>query len=122
MGLWWLRRKRRRKGDGDGGVLGSVERVKRRRVVKRRSAQIESVDCALEIMRDFDDDDGGEKEEEEEGEFSLVVVVDDDLSCGNNTKRRLMLLLLLVVVVLLSSLVDFGFVIVERIVGDVSWL
>ena len=85
--------------------------------MKRRSAQIESVDCALEIMRDFDDD--GEKEEEEEGEFSLVVVV-DDLSCGNNTKSRLMLLLLLV---LLSSLVDFGFVIVERIVGDdVSWM
>lgn len=85
--------------------------MKRRRVVNRRSAQIESVDCALEIMRDFEDDDG-EKEEEEEGEFSLVVVVVDDLSCGNNTKRRLMLLLL--VVVLLSSLVDFGFVIVER--------
>lgn len=81
--------------------------------MKRRSAQIESVDCALEIMRDFEEEDDGEKEEEEEGEFSLVVVVVDDLSCGNNTKRRLMLLLL-VVVVLLSSLVDFGFVIVER--------
>lgn len=85
-------------------MLGSVERVKRRRVVKRRSAQIESVDWALEMMRDFDDDDDGGGG----GEGELIVVV-VDLCCGNNTKRRLMLL------VVFSSVVDFGgFDIVEE--------
>jgi hypothetical protein len=120
--LWFLWRRKRRRDweEGGGEVVGSVERVKRRRVVNRRRAHIEIVDWAFEIIRDFDDEDDENEDEDEdegedkgkdEGEVSFVL----DLSCGNNTKRRLMLFLLV-----LFLLGDFGdFVIVKRNVsGD----
>jgi hypothetical protein len=110
--LWFLWRRKRRRDweDGGGEVVGSVERVKRRRVVNRRRAHIEIVDWAFEIISDFDDEDEdedeGEDKDKDEGEVSFVL----DLSCGNNTKRRLMLFLLV-----LFLLGDFGeFVIVKK--------
>ena len=54
-----------------------MEWVKRRRVVKRRRAQMEMVDWVLE-RRDFNG----------EGEVSsLLVVVVEDLFCWNKTRR-----------------------------------
>lgn len=87
-------------------VLGKVERVKRRSVVKKRRRQMEMVDCAFD-KRDL----------EGESRVSLGLSVMLDLLSWENSTRSIpipMLLLLL----LLFLLFMFGFVTVIVVFDD----
>lgn len=76
------------RGDEGAMVVGSnVERVKRRRVMKKIKAQMEMVDCALVKMLevwvlvvDF------KEEEEEENRFFLLLIMGS--SSGKKTRRK----------------------------------
>lgn len=78
------------RGDEGAMVVGSnVERVKRRRVMKKIKAQMEMVDCALVKMLelwvlvvDFKE----EGEEEEENRFFLLLIMGS--SSGKKTRRK----------------------------------
>jgi len=85
-------------------VLGKVESVKRRSVVKKRRRQMEMVDCAFD-KRDLD----GERKVS----LGLSVMV-DLLSWENNTRSMLIPMPLLLLVLMM-----FGFVTVIVVSDDV---
>ncbi|PON38864.1 hypothetical protein PanWU01x14_309530, partial [Parasponia andersonii] len=121
MGYWWFR------------LLGSkVERVKRRRVMKTRRAQIEMVDWALvrrrfELVRLITElgivvvevvglvvlvvEEFGEEEGEEKSLFLSTMA---ELSSGKKTRRRpipQLSLELLALIAAVKPIFDFGFAI-----------
>lgn len=88
-------------------VVGSkVDRVKRRRVMKMRRAQMEMVDWALEMRRlegvrlrvllmiglkqleDEEDDDEDDVVEEEEKRSVFFLLISMDSSSGKSTRRK----------------------------------